>query len=70
MELQWNIFVDEMKRVWSVLCNSILDVTASKKLHRGVVWNNAVVFDGNEIIRNADQFLQWAADRYNYQDTR
>lgn len=52
MEFQWNIFVDEMKR-----------------LHRGVVWNKAVVFDDND-IRNSDQFLQWATDNFAYQDTR
>ena len=42
----------------------------SGQLHRGIVWNNAVVFDGDEVMGNGDQFLQWATETYNYQDTR
>ena len=42
----------------------------SYKLYKGVTWNNAVVFDGDELIGNADQFLQWAVDNYGYKDTR
>ena len=40
------------------------------QLYKGVAWNNAVVFDGDELIGNADQFLQWAVDNYGYKDTR
>lgn len=45
-------------------------VEEMKRLHRGIIWNNAVVFNGDEVMGNADQFLQWAAETYNYQDTR
>ncbi|XP_065906722.1 peptidyl-prolyl cis-trans isomerase 7-like [Dysidea avara] len=47
-----------------------LFVDEMKRLYKGVAWNNAVVFDGDELIGNADQFLQWAVDNYGYKDTR
>ena len=33
------------------------------------MWDNAVVFDGDAVIGNSDQFLQWAVDNYGYKDT-
>ena len=62
MDFQWNMFADEMKRVY--------DNYDQCTVHRGIIWNNAVVFNDDEVMGNADQFLRWAAETYNYQDAR